>query len=314
MQTETMTVDDFILIPDNPAQRDTKFHARRAMKGHLKNAAPTHCRVSIARKGKQMWKLDGHTRSYLWDEMFLDQPNELIVDVYDVKNAAEAVELYNMFDNQAATETNTDKIQGACRLHGITVYKPTFLRGCGLRTALINVACVAQGHLGRTHMPTELELVGEFKHELQLILNEKWDRTSQNDAPGTPSCVIATMLLTLKIHGNAAMSFWESYYLDQGTKTKTGRNGVQIAVDWIRTCRMKNELMSSSNYFRNMEVLLNAFALWNNKNKKANITFGDYYTRAKTAKLQMDAVAIWLIDHDQTLALKCLPQQELELL
>ena len=313
MKTVEMTVDEFILIPDNPAQRDTKFHAKKAMKGHLKEISPTHCRVSVARKGKQMWKLDGHTRSYLWDEMYLDQPNVLLVDVYDVKSSDEAVELYNTFDNQAATETNTDKLQGACRFHGITVYKPTFIRNCGMRTALVNAACIAQGHLGRTHMPKEMELVGEFKRELQWVLNEKWDHGCKNDLPGTPSVVIAAMLMTLKIHGNMAMSFWEAYYLDQGVKTKTGRNGVQIAVDWIRACRMKNELMSSAYYFRNIEVLLNAFTLWNDKNKKKQITFGDFYTRAKTAKGQLEAVSTWLYDNDQHFTLDCLPQQELEL-
>ena len=109
-----MDVDDFIKIQDNPIQRDTVRHAKKASKFHLKKYHDSHRVVAIGRLigSKIQWKVDGHTRAYLWamiGEDGLTAPKTVFVDVYHVKDEKEVVELYRCFDNRNAVETNIDQ-------------------------------------------------------------------------------------------------------------------------------------------------------------------------------------------------------------
>src|SRR5882672_12509291 len=94
---------DWAAIPDNPRQRDTVAHARRAAQTNLKEPHPTHLKVHMARLADgRCYKLDGHTRSYLWEIGKLEAPQAVQVQVWDVADLDAAKELYNTFDSTAA--------------------------------------------------------------------------------------------------------------------------------------------------------------------------------------------------------------------
>ena len=63
---ETMPVEKWFDIPDNPIQRNTEERAKRAR--HLHKLTPSHYTVALAKykgNGKRE-KVDGHTRGYIW--------------------------------------------------------------------------------------------------------------------------------------------------------------------------------------------------------------------------------------------------------
>lgn len=107
MRTVRMTTAEWAAVPDSPRQRNTVAHSCKAMRGHLKTASPAHARVSAASiNGQLVCKLDGHTRSYLWQSGKLSKPvgDVVFVDVYPVNDMAEANALYVQFDNAGAVE------------------------------------------------------------------------------------------------------------------------------------------------------------------------------------------------------------------
>ncbi len=48
IKVRSLSVQSFIELPDNPRQRDTEVHARKAVKQHLAESSPTHVMVSAA--------------------------------------------------------------------------------------------------------------------------------------------------------------------------------------------------------------------------------------------------------------------------
>ena len=122
---ETMSIEDWIKVQDNPIQRDTASHARKAAKHNLRESSPTHSVVSAAKVNCEgaLYKLDGHTRSYLWDEgILVPDFDSVSVTLYHVDTVAEAEKLYLEFDNCYATETAKDHLTGLFRVYN---FRPT---------------------------------------------------------------------------------------------------------------------------------------------------------------------------------------------
>jgi len=118
--TMTMTIDDWIAVPDNPVQRDTERHARKAT--HLHALHPTHQVVEMARlpNGEQ-YKVDAHSRAYLWDGRLAgegirpERPRLLTVNVWACQSLADVKRHYDTCDSKAAVVTLPDKLHGAQR-------------------------------------------------------------------------------------------------------------------------------------------------------------------------------------------------------
>ena len=83
-----MGVRQWVNVPDNPRQRDTVRHANKAKRKHLKEADEAHGIVFAAMlDGEITWKLDGHTRAYLWDTGELELPKgKLTVVCFNVSS------------------------------------------------------------------------------------------------------------------------------------------------------------------------------------------------------------------------------------
>lgn len=98
-----MSVDEWIEVTDCPVQRDTKRHAEKAKKKHLKTKSRTQSLVSAAKLNNQLIKVDGHTRAFCWKNNWLGRPLKdcLDVAVYPCETLEEVIALYHSFDTQS---------------------------------------------------------------------------------------------------------------------------------------------------------------------------------------------------------------------
>jgi len=278
IKTELMSVKNFIKIMDNPLQRDTPSHAAKAKKLHLKSYHPSHAKVSIAKNGSQLWKLDGHTRAFLWQSGELLAPDMLSADTYPVKDKAEAIELYKHFDNQNAVETVSDKISGVVKLMGIKNTKISFLRNIGIRNAIATLQTAQGGYNVRTEIDT---LLKPYKKELAALLTQGWDhafvkKTSKIKRPGFPSPATAAFLVTYRLYGADCLGFWDSYVEGHPmVNLKAGRDGATAAADYIKQQRAENMLMGRQNVAIHTEALINCYLKY--RAKKPVKKFSEIY-------------------------------------
>jgi hypothetical protein len=228
----TTSVEEFLKIPDNPIQRDTERHATRANRpgGHLSTASPTHSKVAIARTadGKKQWLLDGHCRRWLWDLGALESPKKLYCDVYVVKNAAEAQELYVSFDSSSSVETSSDQMFGAFRLSKFEPRTRLF-QNAGALSAMKALAFPPRWSDIRNLSIIQLcePYIKTFR-----IIDESADIIRNHQL--FPSSVMCAMLATVRADGQIAMPFWEAYQLKEGTKDKNSADGVYMATERFR--------------------------------------------------------------------------------
>ncbi len=281
--TVNMTVKEFRKIPSNPIQRDVKLHAASAVRFHLASKAVTHAKVSIAKCKGGKWKLDGHTRSYLWSEGDLKAPNLLSVDVYPVANKEEAIELYKQFDNSKAAESTPDKVSGALIFMKIVNYNKFAVRGAGIVNALQAINSSLEYYIPRYDV---LRLMLPWKKELKVFINQHWVSNSSHGKPGVPAAVTLAFLVTVKMYGTDSLGFWDSYYNNSISKTlKSGRSGCQAAVDWIIKARNNDLISGSQNTLRNAEALIRAYHYY--RSKRSVNRLSELYSRLNNKSFSM---------------------------
>ena len=233
-----MTVDEWIAVPDNPRQRDTERHLRRAK--HLLSPSPTHAIVSMATDGSgRRWKLDGHTRALAWRQGLVERPAKVIATVYPVVDAAEAAELYRHFDNQAAVETGADQIAGAWREYGWAPEAP-LLRTGGLINALRFAQGLVRNVRTRAFDMTPYDLVRAWGADLKWLdtLDPKWQQFV--------SSTITAALLCHRRDGEDATDFWRLYAVDGGQKYEGLLDPVEALSKYIREARAARKLVSAA--------------------------------------------------------------------
>lgn len=283
IKTVTMDIDEFIKIPANPIQRDTKLHADSAVKHHLASKAVTHAKVSIAKGKDGTWKLDGHTRAYLWKEGELRAPRTLSVDIYPVESKAEVIELYKQFDNSNAAESIPDKVSGALQYMKITNYNKFAVRGAGIVNSLHAINDALELFIPRQDV---LRLMLPWKKELKVFVNQRWVSNSSHGKPGVPAAATLAFLITIRMYGTDSLGFWDSYYNDSANKTiKSGRSGCQAAIDWIKKSRQDDLITGRQNTFRNAEALLRAYHFY--RSKKNVERLNHLYTRVNNQSFSM---------------------------
>lgn len=219
-----MSVQEWIGIADNPRQRDTARHARKAAFRHLKTDSVTQRFVAAADLHGELIKLDGHTRALLWKDQKLAAPDHVLATIYHVDNAEDVKELYTHFDNAYASENATDRVLGAYHEWGVPA-KSSLLQEGGI-TAAFNVIL----HTGTSYknLVTTYDLVGFFATELTII--------DSFDLPKSkfPGGVIAGMLVTVRVYGEGAMDFYVRYAQNKGNKIEQERDGVMALTDIVR--------------------------------------------------------------------------------
>lgn len=243
----TMTPQEWANIPDNPRQRNTERHLARA--SHLLNSSPTHAHVIMAfcPSTNQFWKLDGHTRSLLWNKTPDLAPSQLFVTVYNVSNIEEAAHLYTHFDNSKAVETPADKVSGAYHALG---WQPTSsLLTIGYIShslALTEGACRGQSYEIRIKQDEESSsiytIVANWLPELKAI------DTVNPSYKNFNSQILCAALLSIRRRGpDKALPFWEAYIQDQGLKLENEMDGIEALARMFQTYRTARNKPSRHN-------------------------------------------------------------------
>ena len=218
MQDLKMTVKEWCSVLDNPRQRDTVAHAKKAMRTHLKAASVTHKAVSAARlPGGSLVKLDGHTRALLWKDGLLECPSSVECKVYDVKSMDEAKELYTQFDSATAVEAAGDRLTGAFREASISPTSGLILNG-GFTSAIQKLF---------TQKTPIYKMVREWKVEIQVLDSFGFPKTMK-------SGFILGALVLLRTRRERITQFLAEIASDNGVKTLGGRDGVEAFLSFLK--------------------------------------------------------------------------------
>lgn len=210
-----MSVSDWIEVPDNPVQRDTEAHLRGRGK-HVLDPKPTHAHVAMCEDPKgRRWKADGHSRGLAWQRGLVMRPPILYVDVYPVRDAAGAAEIYKLFDSKDAVETAAQQVSGAYRYNAFTPTSRLLSRN-----VLANAVRLADGFSRgqrRASQPKDIEthkVVELWLEELKLL-------DSLDPVPRRfPGPLVTAALMTFRKHEAKAKDFWRLYSDDAGEKLK----------------------------------------------------------------------------------------------
>lgn len=232
-------VEEWSKVRDNPRQRDTAAHAKKSQRknGHLVDYVETQSRVAAAElPDGTRYKLDGHTRSDLWDSELLTPPKILFCDLYMVDSIEAVIMLYGCFDNSNAAETAFDKLASAFNLHDVNHTSSIFKIG-GTTTALKAIYCFKRTGFRSTNIS---DVVKIFKKSLNII--DKALFTHFN----FPAPVLAAMILSVQRDGQDALNFWKDYDQDLGKKTPKKFDAAYCLRDFIRTSREQGSIPRGS--------------------------------------------------------------------
>ncbi|PSU84242.1 hypothetical protein C0W42_22240 [Photobacterium kishitanii] len=241
----------FIPIQDNPVQRDTVTRALKANKGkgHLRYPHPSHTMVSIALlidestnsetlsedDVRQMimddmyekMKLDGHTRSYLWDNEMLDKPPMLIVCVYFVDDIEQAKDFYRAYDSNKAVETGKDKLFSALRDGFGYPPKSTIWKKAGAKVAIevaFNNNCsMPDDRLFNFHKTDIIAC-----HVLKTI-----DNSTRLNIKAFTASVTAAMFISVLRDGASALTFWEKFSNAEGEFSNGKMDAIMMATTYL---------------------------------------------------------------------------------
>ena len=236
-----MQVSDWNKIPENPRQRDTERHARKAILGHLSEFCDSQLVVHAAMvDGQIRWKLDGHTRAFLWESGQIPIPrSKLYVMCHEVEDEEEAKELYTHFDNQSAVENAKDRLFGACREAGMTLESPLLAK----MQFVVALRLASGEHGARAQKTTEYQLVKLWQHELEEV--DGWGLTP------IPGPCLAVALMAVRHYGQERTQrireFFERLISDRGVKTPEGRDGVQALNEHLTKRRAEKTLTGWDN-------------------------------------------------------------------
>jgi hypothetical protein len=226
--TQKMSVKEWIAVEDNPIQRDTERHARKAR--HLLTPKETHAIVFAGRlpSGKLI-KLDGHTRALLWARGQVEPPAVLTVNVIPIASRDEAVDLYKTFDSQQAVEIASDKVTGGFREMG---FKPqSSLVASGSLSAALRIATItAHGWQAQKSHDT-YQMIDEFSAEILALDDLNLRRGAAHSA------FVAAFFLSYRKHDVLVMPFWRSVFANGGTKLAGEMDGVQAVTEMMLKVR-----------------------------------------------------------------------------
>lgn len=235
MTQEIITVKEWLDYKDCPIQRNTELHAKKARNKHLKNDSATQKVVTAAIQPNGVrYKLYGHTRAYLWNDGSLKKPDKLFLNLYHVKSIDDIEELYKEFDSQSASETSVDRLHGSLHKYGFSP-NSRLIKSGGITSAL---TILVNPKSLRIDIYKEIE---PWLKTLKLI--DEMYFSSERFVSG----VLAACIITTRIYGEEALSFWVAYNNDNGTKNENGRDGVQALSEFVAISRASRSLTGFGN-------------------------------------------------------------------
>lgn len=229
----TMSLEDWISVPDNRRQRNTEARAGRAF--HLYRHSLTHQTVSMAiLPSGQKYKLDGHTRCWLWERGKIPQPRLLFVIVYFCDTIEEIDQLYSMFDAREAVKSLSDNVFSASNQYSLS-FDSSLLK----RFKFGNAVKTAYGLIFNKNVNRDsaaiYKAVNFFKTELQML--DKVEPTADR----FPASIIMAALVTLKRYGQSGMDFWIRYSDGLGSRQFGQMDAVQSLQEALLLARGKKK-------------------------------------------------------------------------
>jgi hypothetical protein len=223
--TKTMTLAQWLAVPDAPVQRDTERHWRKA-KTYLTKLREAHYTVHMAvtEEGNQ-YKLDGHTRAYGWAHKLTETvPDYVTVIIHYVKDEEAVIEEYYTFDNSGQVKDASDQLFSAFKQFGID-YNSSFFKGCkgivaSMKEALWEAGKLyeipgAPANLRRASVATCVQFFQEQLRALDSI-DPTWARFS---GPPTAAFLMAHFKYTeLGKHVDDVVEFFRLHQNDAGVK------------------------------------------------------------------------------------------------
>lgn len=214
LRTIEMPVEEWNSITKNPRQRDEDVRIEKNRVGHLLSFDPKHAEVALAvLPDGRRYKVDGHTRTAVWQMGLADAPQMLVVDVYGCADESAVRQLYDVFDNSAAGELGTDRVTGAYREAGIAP-KSAMLREGGISTAIRQLYHYI--HKTAPDRDSKNIVINKgvklFSPEIMLLDDVNPTRIM------FPCGVIMGALLTFGESPEMATKFWSAYMADAGWK------------------------------------------------------------------------------------------------
>jgi hypothetical protein len=192
-----MSLSDWIALPEHPRRRDTERQSKkehwaavRVAKGPVFESLRW---VVAADLNGDVCKVNGHTRSLLWERGQLRPPSSVIAQVYRCSSRDELNAIYATFDTQLAAETLYDRVTGAYREWGLTLTSQRLRAGTIVDALSIACRGVARPteRSGREEEFDIYAAVGSFANELQKLdsLNPQTEHC--------PTGIVAAALLSL---------------------------------------------------------------------------------------------------------------------
>lgn len=250
-----MSVEEWAKIKDCPTQRDTlkHLHVSSAAGRHLATPHPTHAMVSMAQTPKgQRWKLDGHTRSLAWvSGQLAPAPEVLQVTVYEVKNRAECIDYYNCFDNSGATENRRDKLAGALKFHSCEPNHGFLFSNTGVISAIEYT--IFPNKWADLREISFLEMLAPWVEAIKWMDAGDFPNHSLFRSP-----VMLAALMSFRRDQNVALSFWQGFHDDIGTKGSKDASGIFLARDCLTIMKHEQE----NRYGRRMFNTYTPYFLW----------------------------------------------------
>lgn len=227
-------MDDWIALPNHPHHRNTVRHAGAVHLGHAKRAsgalASLLAHVVAARWDETDYKVDGHTRAYLWAQGELPRPDHLHVTIYRVASRAELDALYDAFDVSTAIKTGYDQVLAGFRDCGLQLESKRLRQGF-LNDALNIALRGVTRELQDSALP-ELDVyraVAVFEPELRLL-----DGIDPQPSPFYSGVVAAALIGLALFETKRVLSFFDRLNRKEGNR-KNGRSdpvdAVLIAVE-----------------------------------------------------------------------------------
>jgi hypothetical protein len=260
MAVMTMSVSDWVAVPDNPRQRNTEKRAKVARRKHLASYQKPHKVVFAACKdGAVICKIDGHTRAYLWQIGDLQTPPDGKVEVvlFEVSGLEEAKEIYDMIDGQPVVKKPSDNIFGACRERGFRL-DSYLLRGCAFATQL-KIATSGKKFSGDIY-----QMVSDWENE--LIALDEMAFTSRN------TILISVMLVAIRCDGaEKCKEFFKKLESNEGIKSSKGYDGIELLSRILEVRRAEGRTAGYENLIQICGQAWSAYEMWKSGKMRKNV-------------------------------------------
>jgi hypothetical protein len=236
------SVPEFIKLPPHPCQRDTEEHAAFAEKRYLTKAAPTHALVATVIYNDVVYKLDGHTRAYMWTHRGLARPPVLHDIRYTAQTLSDFEDLYYLFDEKQGGKTPRATLDGVAHAAGFDFESELLKKNTYMMAvyAAMNGSFKESANFFMDYKKYSSLSSMERRHAIRDVLSQ-WgeifkivDEIGPKASKGWKSPVLAAMFMSVRRYGRNAVPFWAGVIADDGFHRGGLKDGIQLACDKIR--------------------------------------------------------------------------------